>query len=64
MKRNARLLLVILCLFALGCETAQKATTEAGKVIGKTTNVIGGVADGGAEAVKGTETEEENPYGR
>ena len=47
-----------------GCEPARTATTETGRVIGETTRVIGGVTDGGAEAVKGKETNEENPFGR
>lgn len=59
---------LIFCLFAFsllaGCETAQRATTETGRYIGKGANVVGGITAGGAEAVKGEETSQENPYNR
>ena len=61
MKHIEFVLLVAVVFGFMGCETAEKATTEGGKIIGKTTNVVGGVTQGGAEAVKG---QEENPYGR
>ena len=47
-----------------GCAAGEKVATEGGKFIGKTTNAVGGITEGGAEAVKGEETPEENPYGR
>ena len=52
-----------ICIFT-GCETAHKATYKGGEYLGKGANVVGGVAEGGASAVKGPETSEENPYGR
>ena len=61
MKSLGYVLLVLFVVGCTGCETAEKATTEGGKLIGQTTNVVGGVSKGGAEAVKG---QEENPYGR
>jgi hypothetical protein len=61
MKSIGYALLMTAMVGLLGCETAEKATTEGGKLIGETTNVVGGVTKGGAEAVKG---QEENPYGR
>ncbi|MBN2483996.1 MAG: hypothetical protein JXD21_07350 [Candidatus Omnitrophica bacterium] len=55
---------ILATLLLTGCETAQKATTETGRYIGKGANVVGGITAGGAEAVKGEETSEENPYAR
>ncbi|OGX34036.1 MAG: hypothetical protein A3C36_04015 [Omnitrophica WOR_2 bacterium RIFCSPHIGHO2_02_FULL_52_10] len=61
MKSIGYALLITAVVGLSGCATAEKATTEGGKLIGQTTNVVGGVSKGGAEAVKG---QEENPYGR
>ena len=58
----------LVCIFFIslfyGCETAHQVTKETGKVIGEGANVVGGISEGGAEAVQGQVTNEENPYGR
>ena len=58
-------LLIVLCaVFLTGCESINKAGRATGSVIGETTNVVGSVTEGGAEAVQGKTTSKENPYGR
>jgi hypothetical protein len=48
----------------MGCETVHKAGHTAGTAVGKTVNTVGSVTEGGAEAVQGKVTSEENPYDR
>lgn len=48
----------------IGCETVNKAGNKTGEVIGETMNTVGSVTEGGAEAVQGSVTSEENPFGR
>ena len=61
MKSVNYFVMIACTIFLLGCQTAEKVANEGGQIIGKTTNAVGGITEGGAEAVKGTE---ENPYGR
>lgn len=60
--------LIILCVVfsvaTAGCETVHKAGRATGKAVGETTNALGSVTEGGAEAVQGEVTPEENPYDR
>ena len=56
--------LLLISFAATGCEATKKAGNAAGSVVGETTNVVGSVTDGGAAAVQGKTTSEENPYGR
>lgn len=65
MVKNFLFILFIVFSIALtGCETVHKAGETTGKAIGETTNVLGSVTEGGAEAVQGKTTPEENPYDR
>lgn len=63
--KNAAKVLAVLILFAVaGCETVHQGTKQVGSVIGEGANALGGLTEGGAEAVQGEETKAENPYGR
>lgn len=58
------ILFVICSVMLTGCETVHKAGNVTGKAIGETTNAVGSVTEGGAEAVQGKTAPEENPYDR
>ncbi len=63
--RNSLLIAaIVLCFGLMGCETAQKVGNTAGAAVGEGANVIGSVTKGGAEAIQGKTTPEENPYDR
>ncbi len=47
-----------------GCETVHEVTKTGGKAIGEGANALGGLSEGGSEAIQGPVTNEENPYGR
>ena len=65
MYRTEIILGITLLAFILtGCETIKEGGRKVGAVAGETANTIGSVSEGGAEAVKGKETNAENPYGR
>ena len=65
MVKNFFLILCIFLSVALtGCETVHKAGETAGAVVGKGANTLGSVTEGGAEAIQGKTTPEENPYNR
>ena len=51
-------------IFSYGCETVHDTTKKAGTVVGKGADAFGGFTEGAAEAVKGQESSEENPYNR
>ncbi len=63
-KTNFLLLVLILLISAVGCETVHKTTKKGGEYVGKGTAALGGVTEGAAEGYKGKETSEENPFGR
>jgi len=59
------LIYMILCSALLtGCTAAKKVGETGGQVIGETANITGSVTEGGAGAVQGKTTKEENPFGR
>ena len=64
MKKLLPLLCVIFSVALAGCETVHKAGETTGKAVGETANAVGSVTEGGAEAVQGKTTPEENPYNR
>ena len=64
MKRYFYLLFGAFIITAAGCETVNEAGRTGGRAVGEVTNTVGTVTEGGAEAVQGTVTDEENPYGR
>ena len=55
---------MVLCLGLGGCETVHKVGNTAGAAVGEGANAIGSVTEGGAGAVQGKTTSEENPSGR
>jgi hypothetical protein len=60
-------ILILCCIIVVtmtGCETVRKAGETTGAAIGETMNTVGSVTEGGAEAVQGKTTPEENPYNR
>ena len=61
--------LFIICLFLSavvlsGCETINEAGRTTGRAVGEVANTVGTVTEGGAEAVQGGVSKEENPYNR
>ena len=64
MKNSYVIFLLVLSVTLIGCETVHKAGRTTGAAVGEVTNAIGSVTEGGAEAVQGKTTEEENPYNR
>ena len=57
--------IILFCVFFLsGCETAHKATSEAGTYVGKGAQVIGGATEGAVDGYQGPESPEENPFDR
>lgn len=65
MVRNFLIVLFMIFSTALaGCETVHKAGETTGAVVGKGANVLGSLTEGGAEAIQGKTTPEENPYNR
>lgn len=63
--KSIRIIYLFICVMAfIGCETVNKAGNKTGEVIGETMNTVGSVTEGGAEAVQGSVTSEENPFGR
>ncbi|MCK5015052.1 MAG: hypothetical protein KAS66_14675 [Candidatus Omnitrophica bacterium] len=64
MKNLTILFCIILSVALAGCETVHKAGNATGSAVGETFNALGSVTEGGAEAVQGKTTPEENPYGR
>jgi hypothetical protein len=63
--RNIPFVVLIIFTIALcGCETVRKAGETTGEVVGEGANTLGTVTEGGAGAVQGEVTSEENPYGR
>jgi len=63
--KNYYMLFLILLVFTLiGCETVNEAGRTTGRVIGEGANTVGTITEGGAEAVQGSTTRAENPYGR
>jgi hypothetical protein len=63
--KNIFLMAAVLFSFVLmGCETVNKAGNAAGAVVGETANTVGSVTEGGAGAVQGEVTPEENPFNR
>jgi hypothetical protein len=63
-KKWTILFSLIICIALTGCETVHKAGNTTGAAVGETFNAVGSVTEGGAEAVQGKTTSEENPYGR
>ena len=57
-------LLVSLLIMTVGCETAHQAAYEGGRVVGEGINIGSGVTEGAADAIKGKDAADENPYGR
>ena len=53
----------IICMI-WGCETVHEGTKKAGTYVGKGVSAAGGITEGAAEGYKGSETKEENPFGR
>ncbi len=65
MKRIRNIVLTfILAGVCLGCSAVHEGTRKTGEVIGEGANAVGGLSEGGAGAVQGRTTDEENPYGR
>ena len=63
--KNCFLIVVFVVSVGLsGCETVHKAGNAAGAAVGEGANVIGSVTEGGAGAIQGKTTSEENPYNR
>ena len=58
------ILAVALIGVVLGCETVHEGTKKAGTYVGKGVSAAGGLTEGAAEGYKGTESKEENPFGR
>ena len=63
-KLFVMIFVMVLSAGLMGCETVHKAGEATGTVIGETTNEVGSVTTGGAKAVQGKTTAEENPYNR
>ena len=55
---------MVCSLVMTGCAATKKVGETTGNVIGETGNIVGSVTEGGAEAVQGKTTKEENPFGR
>jgi predicted small secreted protein len=65
MVKNFILVFSLICSVMLaGCETVHKVGNTAGAAVGEVTNAVGSVTEGGAEAVQGKTTAQENPYNR
>ncbi|MCK5180158.1 MAG: hypothetical protein KAR32_11570 [Candidatus Omnitrophica bacterium] len=65
MVRNFLIVLFIIFSTVLaGCETVHKAGETTGAVVGEGASALGSVTKGGAEAIQGKTTPEENPYNR
>lgn len=64
MNITLKIALIISCVFFIGCETVKEGGRTVGRGIGETANTVGTISEGGAEAVQGKTTDEENPYGR
>ena len=63
--RNFLIVMFVMFSIALaGCETVHKAGEATGAVVGEGANALGSVTEGGAEAIQGKTTPEENPYNR
>ncbi|MBF0386022.1 MAG: hypothetical protein HQL27_09165 [Candidatus Omnitrophica bacterium] len=60
--------LIIICVLFLmlvsACETANKAATKTGKVVGKTTKVLDSASEGAVDGYMGEKQKDENPYNR
>ena len=55
---------LLLMTLVTGCETAHKATQQTGTYVGKGAGVVGGVTEGVTQGYAGTNSSQENPYGR
>lgn len=56
---------IALCsLWILGCEATKDVGRTSGRIVGEGSNIVGSISDGGAEAIQGKITENENPYRR
>lgn len=55
---------MMLSVVLIGCETVHKAGETTGAAVGEGANALGSVTEGGAGAIQGKTTPEENPYGR
>ena len=64
MKNYFLILFLLMAVTFTGCETVRKAGNKTGEVIGEGANTLGTVTEGGAEAIQGKTTSEENPYDR
>ena len=60
--RILMLLLLLLNILLVGCETIHEGAQEVGKPIGAAAKTVGGVTEGAAEAYGDKETD--NPYNR
>ena len=58
------IVVILLSLVVSGCETVHDTTKKGGTYLGKGAAAAGGVSEGAAEAYKGEETKEENPFNR
>jgi len=64
-KTIQALCLGVLLFSLFGCETVHDAAKKGGSYMGKAANSVGGVTEGAADAYRGgSETPQENPYGR